>query len=58
MRHKFLFFLAFLEGLVVLDVLDVLVILVFLGVLELLVSSLLRATLVVASIKGSVPPSL
>ena len=52
MRHKFLFFLAFLEGLVFLDVL------VILDVLELLVSSLLRATLVVASIKGSVTPSL
>ena len=49
MSHKFLFFLAFLEGLVVLDVL------VF---LEILVSSLLRATLVVASIKGSVTPSV
>ena len=46
MRHKFLFFLAFLEGLV------------FLEGLEVLVSSLLRATLVVASIKGSVTPSL
>ncbi len=46
MRHKFLFFLAFLEDLEVL---------VF---LEVLVSSLLRATLVVASIKGSVTPSL